>query len=230
VSQEGHFDDVASVYDEALPAHVTEHYLEKRVRFVRSAAPPPARLVDVGCGTGLLAARLAGLGYQVAGLDPSDGMLRLLRERVPAAEAVQGSATKMPFEDDEFDVSISVATMHHIADPADVKLALGEMVRVVRRGGRIIVWDHNPRNPYWPYLMRRVPQDRGDERLVGLEELLGGLEAGGAEPVSVAQLGMVPDFVPRALVRAAGAFERAAEHTPVLRRRCAHNVVLAAKR
>lgn len=230
MSQGGHFDDVASVYDHALPPHVTEHYLLKRANFVRAAAPPPARLVDVGCGTGTLAARLAGLGYQVAGLDPSDGMLRVLRERAPGVEAVQASATNMPFGDGEFDVSVSVATMHHIADPADVKLALGEMVRVVRRGGRIIVWDHNPRNPYWPYLMRRVPQDRGDERLIGVEELLAGLEAGGAEPVSVAQLGMVPDFVPRALIRAAAAVERAAERTPVLRRRCAHNVVLAAKR
>ena len=44
-----------------------------------------------------------------------------------------------------------------------------------------MVWDHNPRNPYWPYLMKRVPQDIGEERLIGLEELLGGLEAGGAE-------------------------------------------------
>jgi SAM-dependent methyltransferase len=230
VSQGSHFDEVAGVYDHALPAHVTEHYLAKRAAFVRSACPPPARILDVGCGTGALAARLAGLGYLVAGLDPSDGMLKVLRERTPEVEAVRGSATEMPFAEDEFDLSISVATMHHIADPADVRLALGEMVRVVRPGGSVIVWDHNPRNPYWPYLMRRVPQDRGDERLVGVEELLAGLAAGGAEPVSVAQLGLVPDFVPRSLLGVAGAIERAAEHTPVLRRRCAHNVILAAKR
>jgi ubiquinone/menaquinone biosynthesis C-methylase UbiE len=230
VSQRAHFDEVAGVYDEALPPHVTEHYLAKRVAFVSAACPPPARVLDVGCGTGVLAARLAGLGYRVTGLDPSDGMLELLRERAPEVEAVRGSADEMPFADDEFDLSLSVATMHHIADPADVRVALGEMVRVVRRGGSVIVWDHNPRNPYWPYLMRRVPQDRGDERLVGVDELIAGLEAGGAEPVSVAQLGLVPDFVPQALIGAAAAVERAAENTPVLRRRCAHNVVLAAKR
>jgi len=224
-----HFDDIAAVYDETLPSHVIAHYLEKRTRFVLSLCPPPGRVLDVGCGTGALAARLAGHGYRVVGLDPSQGMLDVMRERASAVEPVHGSATEMPFGDSEFDLSLSVATMHHIAEPDAVRRALTEMVRVVRPGGRILVWDHNPRNPYWPYVMRRVPQDVGDERLVGLEELLSGLEAGGAEPTLVTQLGLVPDFMPRSLMGAAGAAERAAERTPFLRRVCAHNVVLAAK-
>ena len=95
---------------------------------------------------------------------------------------MHASATEMPFGDGEFDLSLSVATMHHVAEPDAVRRALAEMVRVVKPAGRILVWDHNPRNPYWPYLMRRVPQDRGYERLIDLEELLSGLEAGGAEP------------------------------------------------
>jgi SAM-dependent methyltransferase len=226
---ETHFDDVAAVYDETLPGHVIEHYIEKRARFVTEASPPPGRVLDVGCGTGVLADRLAGSGYEVVGLDPSEGMLDVMRERAPQVEAVHGSGTEMPFEDGEFDLSLSVATMHHIADRDLVQSALQEMVRVVKPGGRILVWDHNPRNPYWPYLMKRVPQDSGEERLVDLGELLAGLEAGGARPVQVEQLGLVPDFTPRRLLRPAAALERAAEHTPVLRRRCAHNVVLAEK-
>jgi SAM-dependent methyltransferase len=227
---ETHFDDVAAFYDETLPSHVTEHYLEKRTRFIASRCPPPARVLDVGCGTGALAGRLAGVGYEVVGLDPSQGMLDVMKERAPEVEATHGSATEMPFPDDEFDLSYSVATMHHIAEPEAVRRALTEMVRVVNPAGRILVWDHNPRNPYWPYLMRRVPQDRGDERLIGLEELRSGLQAGGAEVTYVAQLGMVPDFMPRSLLGAAAAAERAAERTPLLRQVCAHNVVLAEKR
>jgi SAM-dependent methyltransferase len=225
-----HFDQVAAHYDETLPAHVLEHYLEKRTRFVLEHCPPPARVLDVGCGTGALANRLSGSGYEVVGLDPSRGMLEVMKARAPRIEAVLGSATEIPFADGEFDVSLSVATIPPIADPDRVRRALAEMARVVKPDGRVLVWDHNPRNPYWPHLMRRVPQDRGDERLIGLEELLTGLRAGGAEPILVSQLGLVPDFTPRRLLGAAAALERAAERAPGLRERCAHNVVLAVRR
>jgi ubiquinone/menaquinone biosynthesis C-methylase UbiE len=226
---ESNFDRIAQVYDESLPAHVVDHYLEKRARFVLEHCPRGSAL-DVGCGTGALAARLAGAGYEVVGLDPSEGMLRVLEKRTSRVRAVRGSGTSIPFPDGSFDLVLSVAVMHHIAAAADVRRTLAEMVRVTSPGGRVLVWDHNPRNPYWRLLMARVPQDTGDERLVGVRELVRGLADAGAEPVLVTQLGMVPDFTPRALLGAAATAERAAERTPLLRRVCAHNVVLAAKR
>jgi ubiquinone/menaquinone biosynthesis C-methylase UbiE len=225
-----HFDEVAAHYDESLPPHVRDHYLEKRASYVLGRVPPPARVLDVGCGTGVLAGRLAGLGYEVAGVDPSEGMLEVMRERFPALRAVQGSGTELPFAEGEFDLALTVATLHHIADAGDVERTLGEMVRVVGSGGHVLVWDHNPRNPYWPRIMKRVPQDHGEERLIPLVEIERGLRAGGAEPVEVAQTGLVPDFTPRPLLGAAALLERVAERTPGLRRRCAHNVVLAEKR
>jgi SAM-dependent methyltransferase len=225
VSQET-FDRIASVYDEALPAHVVDHYARKRVRFVREHCPP-GRLLDVGCGTGLLAKRLATAGYDVTGIDPSEGMLAVLAERAPEVAPVRGSATELPFEDQSFDTVISVATIHHIAAPEAVRRALCEMARVARPGGRIVVWDHNPRNPYWGPLMKRVPQDDGSERLVDDSELIAGLRAGGAEILANLQMGLVPDFVPRRLLPPAAALEAAAERTPGLRRLCAHNVIIA---
>jgi hypothetical protein len=78
--------------------------------------------------------------------------------------------------------------------------------------------------------MKRVPQDSGEERLVGVDELLAGLRVGGAEPVLVRQLGLVPDFTPPQLLRAAAVVERAVERTPWVRRFCAHNVILASRR
>jgi ubiquinone/menaquinone biosynthesis C-methylase UbiE len=223
-----HFDEIATVYDESLPAHVVEHYLRKRTRFVVEHCPRGSGL-DVGCGTGVLAARLAAAGYAMTGIDPSAGMLDILRARFPQLEAVQGSGTELGFADGSFDVVLTVAALHHIADPGDVRRTLAEMVRVARPGGRILIWDHNPRNPYWGRLMARVPQDKGDERLIGERELLDGLQAAGAEILRSDQLGMVPDFVPRAVLRAAAAVELAVERTPLVRRLGAHNVVLAAK-
>jgi SAM-dependent methyltransferase len=223
-----HFDLIADDYDESLPAHVVEHYLRKRTAFVLANCPAGKGL-DVGCGTGVLAGRLARAGYEMTGVDPSRGMLDVLSENAPEVSAVQGSGTELPFPDDSFDLVMCVAVMHHVADPEAVARTLAEMVRVSRPEGRVLVWDHNPRNPYWKNLMGRVPQDTGEERLISEEEVLGGLRAAGARIVSSSQLGLVPDFVPSwGLGLAAGA-ERAVERTPLIRRLGAHNVVLAAK-
>jgi SAM-dependent methyltransferase len=222
-----HFDSIADVYDESLPAHVVDHYLRKRTEFICRHCPRGAGL-DVGCGTGALAQRLAGAGYEMVGVDPSEGMLAVLRHRAPQIQAVAASGTELPFPDASFDLVLTVATLHHIADAADVRATLAEMVRVVRPGGRVLVWDHNPRNPYWGRLMARVPQDTGEERLIGEPEILEGLRAAGAEVMLSVQLGLVPDFTPPRALRATGALERLVEHTP-LRRLAAHNVVLATR-
>ncbi len=223
-----HFDDIAGVYDDSLPPHVVEHYLQKRTRFVLEHCGR-GRALDVGCGTGTLARRLSAAGYEMVGVDPSEGMLRVLRESGGGVEAVHGSGTALPFPDESFDGVLSVATMHHIAEAAAVRQTLFEMVRVAKPGGRILVWDHNPRNPYWRRLMARVPQDTGEERLIPEAELLDGLRAAGARVLYSVQLGLVPDFIPPGLLRAAAAGERAIERLPVLGRLCAHDVILAEK-
>lgn len=223
-----HFDTIAGVYDESLPAHVVEHYLAKRVAYIREHCPP-ARGLDVGCGTGVLAGRLAAAGWEMTGVDPSQGMLDVLPRHAPGVTAVCADGTALPFPDGSFDLVYCVAVMHHVAAPAAVHATLGEMVRVARSGGRVLVWDHNPRNPYWRHLMARVPQDTGDERLIPEAEVVAGLEAGGARVVSSEPLGLVPDFVPPRALGVAAALERVVERTPGVRRLCAHNVVLAAK-
>lgn len=224
-----HFDRIATAYDQSLPPHVVEHYLRKRTGFVLEHCPR-GEVLDVGCGTGLLATRLAGAGYGVTGVDPSEGMLEVLRARTPEVDAVRGSGTSLPLADDTFDLVLSVAVMHHIADSEAVRQTLSEMVRVAKPSGRILVWDHNPRNPYWKSLMARVPQDTGDERLIGAHELVAGLRESGAEILVSSQLGMVPDFTPQRALGLAAAAERTVERIPLLRRLCAHNVILAAKR
>lgn len=223
-----HFDAIAQEYDVSLPAHVVEHYLRKRTAFIAEHCPP-GQVLDVGCGTGLLAQRLTAAGFATTGVDPSPGMLEVLRRRTSGVQAIQGSGTALPFADGSFDLALTVAVMHHIADPGDIRDTLAEMVRVVRPEGSILIWDHNPRNPYWRSLMARVPQDTGDERLIGEKEIVGGLTAAGARVTLSTQLGLVPDFTPPAALSLAAGIERAVERRPVLRRYAAHNVILARK-
>lgn len=223
-----HFDDIADEYDDSLPPHVVEHYLEKRTHFIRNLLGS-GKILDVGCGTGVVAGRLAAAGYDVTGADPSPGMLAYLAEHAPEVRAVAGSATDLPFENDSFDLTYCVAVMHHIAEPEAVHRSLREMVRVTRPGGQILIWDHNPRNPYWKNLMARVPQDDGSERLIPEAEITGGLSDGGAVLTGQDQLGFVPDFVPPIMLGAMKSIESIVERTPGARRLCAHNVIVAKK-
>jgi SAM-dependent methyltransferase len=61
---------------------------------------PPARVLDVACGTGFLTQHL---GAEVTGLDQSEAMLEIARERVPWAEFVRGDAFRMPFAERSFE-------------------------------------------------------------------------------------------------------------------------------
>jgi len=229
-AEQTNFDAIAEIYDAVFPPHIVEHYLGRRACYLlRHAAAPGQSALDVGAGTGLLAERLSDLGLGVVALDPFPEMLGQLRLRRPNIETVVAHGDDIPFPDDLFDLTYSVAVMHHIAEPHLVRRTLCEMVRVTRPGGRILVWDHNPLNRYWSLLMRRVPQDNGSERLVPLPELVAGLRDAGADIARTERLGLMPDFVPRRLLGPAAAVEQTVERTPGLRRFCAHNVVLAIK-
>jgi SAM-dependent methyltransferase len=222
------FDDIAGVYDSVFAPHILEHYLRRRADYIVRHAPGKTAL-DVGAGTGLLAERLSDIGFAVVALDPFPQMLEQLQQRRPEISTLVGHGESIPLATDSFDLAYSVAVMHHIAEPDLVRRTLAEMVRVTRPSGSILIWDHNPLNPYWPLIMRRVPQDSGAERLVPLQELVAGLEDAGADVVRAERLGLMPEFVPRRLLGPAAVAERAVESIPGLRCLCAHNVVLAVK-
>ena len=226
--QQALYDHVAHDYDEVFKPHVAEHYLRKRTAVVRELLPFGGTVLDVGCGTGALAGWIQRAGFDVVGVDASTGMLAEALEN--GVGAVYASySTALPFEDGVFDLSLSVATMHHLETPERVADTIAEMGRVVRPGGYVLIWDHNPLNPYWPILMKRVPQDHGDERLVSVWELLDAVRQAGLQPVRAARTGLVPDFMPNGLMPVWTRVERFVEGNPVLSLFAAHNVVVAQK-
>jgi SAM-dependent methyltransferase len=245
VSQQELYDGIAPHYDGSIPQHVALHYRHKRVQLVRRLSAPRSAVLDVGCGTGTLARGIHGEGYDVYGLDASTGMLAQLVTGPPtAAQAgatdvtdladtgplgVAGFCERLPFATGAFDLSITVATLHHVSDPQRIAEVIAEMCRVTRAGGHVVIWDHNPKNPYWPLLMKRVPQDTGEERLVPQEEIVGDLRAAGVSDVTAQRSGLVPDFTPPALLGVVRLLESVVERAPGLNVFCAHNVVVARK-
>jgi SAM-dependent methyltransferase len=222
------FDAIAGIYDDVFPPHIVEHYLARRTAYILRHTPAENAL-DVGAGTGMLAERLTDAGILVTALDPFPGMLAQLSHRRPDIPTIVGNGEALPFADNMFDLTYSVAVMHHIARPELVQRTLREMVRVTRPGGHILIWDHNPLNPYWSLLMRRVPQDVGTERLVPMDEFLDNLRAAGASVLRADRRGLMPEFVPPPLLAFAAAIERLVEAIPGIRAFCSHDVVLARK-
>lgn len=99
------------------------------------------RVLDVGCGTGVLTEELARrLGADhVAGADPSP-LLQACADRVPGAELKKASAESLPWPDDSFDAALAQLVVHFMDDPP---AGAAEMRRVTRPGGVIAscVWD-----------------------------------------------------------------------------------------
>ena len=108
-------------------------------------APRGRRWLDLGCGTGALAAEILRCcePVSVVGVEPSDRFLALARRQVDdgRVEFRQGSGTEIPLTDGAVDVAVSGLVLNFIPDP---KRALGELQRCTAPGGTVAayVWDY----------------------------------------------------------------------------------------
>ncbi len=105
----------------------------------RIGAGPGIRLLDVGCGAGGALTIARELGAEVSGLDASEALVEVARERLAGANITIGEMEELPFQDEEFDL---VTGFYSFQFAADIVRALSEARRVCGAGGRVIalVW------------------------------------------------------------------------------------------
>jgi SAM-dependent methyltransferase len=104
---------------------------------------PEMRVLDVPCGEGRIAGRLARLGCEVVGVDVSDPLLALAREQHPAVRFERADMRELHFEA-EFDAVVNWFTSFGYFDSETNDRVLGAFARSLRAGGRLLLELHNP--------------------------------------------------------------------------------------
>ncbi|MCW2814395.1 MAG: demethylmenaquinone methyltransferase [Nocardioides sp.] len=161
--------DVARMFDEVAPKYdrtntVLSLGLDRTWRTAVNEAldlQPGERVLDLAAGTATSSAALARTGADVVGCDFSLGMLRVGQQAShEGVELVAGDALRLPFRDASFD---AVTISFGLRNTADRDLALRELLRVTRPGGRLVVCEFSSptwapfRTVYVNYLMRALP-------------------------------------------------------------------------
>ncbi|HLE18635.1 MAG TPA: methyltransferase domain-containing protein [Syntrophales bacterium] len=145
----------APVYDKLCAAFGLDRvFRDATLRY--AALNPGERVLDVGCGTGVLtrlAAEIVGQEGRAVGIDVAPMMISIAKENA-TREKIRtdfrvATIENLPFEDNSFDCVLSSLMIHHL--PPDLKLTgLTEVYRVLKPGGRLLAVDiHRPTNPLW---------------------------------------------------------------------------------
>jgi SAM-dependent methyltransferase len=146
-------DDYLYFYADALGEERSDSDAETIARLLSLEAG--TRVLDVPCGEGRIAGRLARRGCTVIGIDTSERFIEVARERYPEVTFARGDMRSLPYES-EFDAVVNWFTSFGYFDRATNDAVLAAFARALRPGGRLLLELHNP------------------ERLIRLVELAGG--------------------------------------------------------
>lgn len=173
MSFDEHSADYSQKVDRALAVVGLEHdfFFEAKVRHIlearrRLATNAEVRVLEIGCGIGLLTQRLRPLFTDVWGIDSSISSLEQAAAR--GGQMIAADGLRTPFDDESFHMVIAVCVLHHM--PVDQRAAfVAEAARITRRGGLVLLCEHNPWNPLTRLVVSRCELDRDADLLTQTE-------------------------------------------------------------
>jgi SAM-dependent methyltransferase len=115
-------------------------------------------VLDVGCGVGLTSSHLAKSFGEVHGIDVAEGVVERARELCTDGSFQPYDGANIPFDAGRFDVVFTVCVLHHVPPPQWQAL-VKEMARVLKPGGLLFVFEHNPYNPLTRRAVNNCPFD-----------------------------------------------------------------------
>jgi SAM-dependent methyltransferase len=130
------------------------------VELARTNVGEPGTLsfLDVGCGTGATDRHLAGRVRKLHGVDISTAMTERARAANPEVDYQSYDGARLPFDDRSLDVVFAVCVVHHVP-PSSWPSFFGELARVTRTGGVVVIAEHNPYNPVTRAIVNRCAFD-----------------------------------------------------------------------
>jgi SAM-dependent methyltransferase/RimJ/RimL family protein N-acetyltransferase len=134
-------DDYLYFYADLFDAHRSDADTELIARLL--SLEPGRRVLDVPCGEGRIAGRLARIGCEVVGVDYTEAWIELARTQYPEVTFQHGDMRSLPYED-EFDAVVNWFTSFGYFDPQTNDRVLASFARALRPGGRLLIEVHNP--------------------------------------------------------------------------------------
>jgi ubiquinone/menaquinone biosynthesis C-methylase UbiE len=110
----------------------------------------PARVADLGCGSGVFTDLLHRQGFDAVGLDISPKLIAIGRAKYPGVEFHEGDVEQLPFANGSLDGVLLSGLVHHLPNP---RRCASEVFRVLKQGGSFVAFDPNRMNPFM-YLYR----------------------------------------------------------------------------
>ena len=133
---ESYYDEFSSTYERHR--HQGYHQLIDELEVGLARRYCGQRVLEAGCGTGLILERLRRFSQHAVGVDLSRGMLSLAEER--GLDVLQGTVDAIPFADATFDTVVSFKVLPHVPP---IREALIELTRVTRPGGHLLLEFYN---------------------------------------------------------------------------------------
>ena len=109
-------------------------------------SPHQLAILDVGCGIGITDFYLTSKYKKVYGIDVSRGAVEKAETLNPQAFYKSYAGKKLPYPKNSMDITFAICVMHHVV-PDELDQFCKEMMRVTKKGGLVIVFEHNPFNP-----------------------------------------------------------------------------------
>jgi len=159
-----HLDQVLKKWGKTSSLYTAKAKIRQLLPFVeqRQTSSEIARVLDVGCGTGLIAGLLKDRRLRLYGVDLSQSMIvhnRMKADVDPQFKFLVSSATRLPFVADSFDFTFAVCVFHHLSDKERLR-TVQEMKRVTKPSRLIFIFEHNPLNPITQLVVKCCPLDR----------------------------------------------------------------------